>query len=384
MAGSRLGFFRHFAVWLGVFLGGVLATALMPSIADRFANSSDTTAFAAPFATVLICSFLGAFLLSAFTRALRSSNNAARTRFIPFDRTLGALAGVATIAFITWSLTPVVTATCYWPVEISNGSAILKALEQHGPHIPHSISEAAETFRLAKENELATANNPQNDPPNAAQGTAQSVNPPKAPSLSQSIVDDVSAATLRVEGRACTLIQDGTGVVIAKNLVVTNAHVIAGESGTTSVSNGEFRRRAEVVAFDPRRDIAVLRIKSLNIKPLSISTPITKSTVAIFGYPGGRELRVEGGRIVDQIKATGADLYGKGNWSRKVLILAADLVPGDSGGPVVSRSGQFVGLSFAIDPRLPHTSYALDPSEIREVLKTVGPGTVSTGKCLKN
>ncbi len=380
MAGSRLGFFRHFAVWLGVFLGGVLATALMPSIADRFANGSDTTAFAAPFATVFICSFLGAFLLGALTRALRSSNNAARTRFIPFDRTLGALAGVATIAFVTWSLTPVVTATRYWPVEISKESGILKMLEEHGPRIPSAISEAAETFRQAKDNELATPNGP----PNAEQGTAQGVNPPKAPTLSQSVVDDVSAATLRVEGRACTLIQDGTGVVIAKNLVVTNAHVIAGESATTSVSNGEFRRRADVVAFDPRRDIAVLRIQNLNIKPLHISTPITKSTVAIFGYPGGRELRVEGGRIVDQIKATGADLYGKGNWSRKVLILAADLVPGDSGGPVISQSGQFVGLSFAVDPQLPHTSYALDPSEIREVLKTVSPGTVSTGKCLKN
>jgi S1-C subfamily serine protease len=280
------------------------------------------------------------------------------------------------VAFLAWSLTPVVTATRYWPVEISDGSAILKVIERNAPSIPETLVTAAQTYANAGDGEVGEAGGLPG--PERTQGGP----PPKAPVLSQSVALAVRAATLRVEGRACSLIQDGTGVVIARDLVVTNAHVIAGETGSTTVSNGEMTRRADVVAFDPRRDVAVLRVKNLGITPLKFSSPITDAQVAIFGYPGGRELRAEGGRIVDQIKATGGDLYGKGSWSRKVLILAADLVPGDSGGPVVSRSGRLLGLSFAIDPQLPNTSYALDPSEVRAVLKTVGVATVGTGKCL--
>ena len=376
MAGSRLGFIRHFAIWLGLFLGGVLGIALQPSVADRFAKSSDNVVLSAPFLSLLICTGIGAALLGAAFRALRTTNSVAKTPFLPLDRTLGAVAGVAAVACLVWALTPVVTATRYWPVEISDGSAILKAIERESPRIPEALVTAAKTYASASDGEIAGAG--------VAPGrdSAENALPPKAPALSQSVLAAVRAATLRVEGRACSLIQDGTGVVVARDLVVTNAHVIAGENGSTTVSNGEIRRRADVVAFDPRRDIAVLRIKNLGITPLKFSSPLTDTKVAIFGYPGGRELRAEGGRIVDQIKATGSDLYGKGNWSRKILILAANLVPGDSGGPVVAESGQVLGLSFAIDPRIANTSYALDPSEVRAVLKTVGVATVGTGKCL--
>lgn len=376
MAGSRLGFIRHFAIWLGLSLGGVLGIVLQPSVADRFAKSSDTVVLSAPFLSLLICSGIGATLFGAASRALRTPNRVAKRPFLGLDRTFGAVAGVAAVAFLVWALTPVVTATRYWPVEISDGSAILKAIEEKSPRIPEALVTAAQTYASASDGDIAGAGGvPGRD-------SAQTVLPPKAPALSQSVSLAVRAATLRVEGRACSLIQDGTGVVVARDLVVTNAHVIAGENGDTSVSNGEIRRRADVVAFDPRRDIAVLRVKNLGIKPLKFSTPLTDTNVAIFGYPGGRELRAEGGRIVDRIKATGSDLYGKGNWSRKILILTADLVPGDSGGPVVSGSGRILGLSFAIDPRLPHQSYALDPSEVRAVLKTVSVATVGTGKCL--
>lgn len=377
MAGSRLGFIRHFAIWLGLFLGGVLGIALQPAVADRFANSSDAVVLSAPLVSLLICSGLGATLFSAASRALRTPNRVAKRPFLPLDRTLGAVTGVVAVAFLAWSLTPVVTATRYWPVEISDDSAILKAIQRNAPSIPETLVTAAQTYANASDGEITGAGGV-TGPERTQVGL-----PPRAPTLSQSVSLAVRAATLRIEGRACSLIQDGTGVVIARDLVVTNAHVIAGENGSTTVSNGEIRRSADVVAFDPRSDIAVLRIKNLGITPLKFAIPITDAKVAIFGYPGGRELRAEGGRIVDQIKATSGDLYGKGNWSRKILILAADLVPGDSGGPVVSGSGRLVGLSFAIDPRLPNTSYALDPREVRAVLKTVGVGTVGTGKCLR-
>lgn len=376
MIGSRLGLIRHFAIWLGISLGGVLGIAVQASAADRAARSSEATQLITPVIVMLLCTGLGAILLSTASRALKNSESPKRNALLPFDRTLGGVAGVTVAVFFAWSLIPLVTANRYWPIEVSRDSSLLDAIIFYGPEIPSTLQAAMEVYKNGKKDDLAPSLNPLNIAPTHV------ALPPATPKLSPSVLLAVSAATLRVEGRACSYIQSGTGVVLGENLVVTNAHVVAGESETTSVSNGGMRRRAEVVAFDPRRDIAVLRINNLGIKPIKISTPTIGATVAVFGYPGGRGLRATGGLITDERETTGHDLYGVGNWSRKVLTLSADLEPGDSGGPVVSRLGKFVGLSVAIDSESAHTSYALDSSEVQRVLKTAGAGTVSTGKCL--
>ena len=376
MIGSGLGLIRHFAIWLGISLGGVFGIVVQTSAADRAARASEAIQLITPVTAMLLCTGLGAILLSSAARALKNPDSPKMNALLPFDRTLGGAAGVTVVVFLAWSLIPVVTANRYWPIEVSNESSILDAIIFYGPETPSTLQAAAEVYNNGKKDDPA----PSLDPSSIAPTHVPS--PPATPKLSPSALLAVSAATLRVEGRACSYIQSGTGVVLGENLVVTNAHVVAGESETTSVSNGGMRRKAEVVAFDPRRDIAVLRMNNLEIKPIKISTPTIGATVAVFGYPGGRGLRSTGGLITDERKTTGPDLYGAGHWSRKVLTLRADLEPGDSGGPVVSQSGKFVGLSLAIDSQIAHTSYALDPSEIRSVLKTVGPGTVSTGRCL--
>ena len=69
-----------------------------------------------------------------------------------------------------------------------------------------------------------------------------------------------------------------------------------------------------------------------------------------------------------------------------MLVLAAKLVPGNSGGPLVNDRGQVAGLAFAIDPGAPSTAYALATDEVNAVLRPVlTSGTtvpVSTGTCL--
>lgn len=377
MIGSRLGLIRHFAIWLGITLGGVVGIAVQASAADRAARSSETIQLITPVTAMLLCTGIGAILLTSAARALKNPDSPKRNALLPFDRTLGGVAGGAVVFFLAWSLIPLVTANRYWPIEVSQESSLLESIIFYGPEIPRTLQAAAEVYKNGRKDNLALPLDPSGITP------TRIALPPATPNLIPSVLLAVSAATLRVEGRACSYIQSGTGVVLGKDLVVTNAHVVAGESETTSVSNGGMKRRAEVVAFDARRDIAVLRINNLGIKPMKVSTPTIGATVAIFGYPGGRGLRATGGLITDERKTTGRDLYGAGNWSRKVLTLRADLEPGDSGGPVVSRVGKFVGLSLAIDSESAHTSYALDPSEVQSVLKTAGAGSVSTGRCLR-
>jgi S1-C subfamily serine protease len=67
-----------------------------------------------------------------------------------------------------------------------------------------------------------------------------------------------------------------------------------------------------------------------------------------------------------------------------VFVLASALAPGDSGGALVNRAGDVIGMAFAIDPGRNATAYALTDAEIRPVLERVGIGSrhVDTGRCL--
>ena len=64
-----------------------------------------------------------------------------------------------------------------------------------------------------------------------------------------------------------------------------------------------------------------------------------------------------------------------------MLVLAADLAPGDSGSPLVDEAQQVVGVAFAIAPDRAGVSYAVSTDELDAVLATVG-GPVSAGPCV--
>jgi S1-C subfamily serine protease len=181
---------------------------------------------------------------------------------------------------------------------------------------------------------------------------------------------------------ACDRVQQGSGFVAGNGLVVTNAHVIAGgASPTVETIEGE-RLDARTVAFDPSRDVAVLHVPALDATPLPLGDHALGSTVAIYGHPGGGDLRVAPARIGEQIVAVGTDIYHRQEVRRDVLVVAAELRSGDSGAPLIDRDGRAVGVAFAIDPGSDATAYALTDSEVEAVLDSVSATTVGTGECL--
>jgi S1-C subfamily serine protease len=187
-----------------------------------------------------------------------------------------------------------------------------------------------------------------------------------------------------VEGRACHEITDGSGFVAGPELVVTNAHVVAGEQRTDVDTRDGRTLRALVVAFDPQRDVAVLRVRGLGLGTLPMASRVTEGDIdAVFGHPGGGALRQSPARIAQQITAEGSDIYGTHGTRRRVIVLAADIRPGDSGGPLVDQQGHVAGMAFATDRGGALIGYALANSEVRPVLDDLSDVPVDTGPCIQ-
>ena len=136
---------------------------------------------------------------------------------------------------------------------------------------------------------------------------------------------------MRIEGEACSRIQEGSGFFVADDLVVTNAHVVAGEDDSDVVLSDGSRMDGTVVAFDPVRDLAVLRTSGADRPALPLDGADVGTSGGVFGHPGGGPLEISPFQVGEQITAVGTDIYDSRRSERKVLVLAADLAPGDSG-----------------------------------------------------
>jgi len=211
---------------------------------------------------------------------------------------------------------------------------------------------------------------------------------PKPPSLppSKGVLRDPSiraagTRVVKVLGLACGVGVEGTGWVAANDLVVTAAHVVAGEENTTIQIPGQgLSRRADVVVLDIHNDIAVLHIDELGLKPLRLADPRSGAAVAIIGYPLDGGLRATPGRIGLTATVLTQDALGHGPVTRTITAVAGDVQHGDSGGPAVDGGGSVQSSIFAA--RLNSASgYGVPPSIIRDDLAHAGTQPVSTGSC---
>jgi S1-C subfamily serine protease len=222
----------------------------------------------------------------------------------------------------------------------------------------------------------------------SALGTLQSPPNPGVPPttrLPATVDARVRAATLKVVGQACNSIQEGSGWVAAPGLVVTNAHVVAGERATKVHDESGRVMAARVIVFDPVRDIAVLDVPSLSTPPLTIVDGAVGDVGAVYGHPGGGALQAAPARVGDKIIAIGTDIYRTSSSRRHVYVVAARLAPGDSGGALVNTKGNVIGMAFAIDPGRSATAYTLTEEEVRAGLGAARASTrtpVDTGRCL--
>ena len=158
-----------------------------------------------------------------------------------------------------------------------------------------------------------------------------------------------SHSVVRVLGTACGLAIEGSGWVAAPGVVVTNAHVVAGEGDTSVQAGGDSPSlAARALAFDPIDDIAVLGVQGLDAPALGfVQSPASGTSGAIIGYPENGPLRVTPGRIGRTQAVLTNDVYGRGPVSRVLTPLRGVVHPGNSGGPLVDSGGHVLTTVFA-------------------------------------
>jgi S1-C subfamily serine protease len=187
------------------------------------------------------------------------------------------------------------------------------------------------------------------DPLPSVSGPTATVGPPPHGIAAAPAVQAAAPSVVRVVGTACGLGIEGSGWVAAPGLVITNAHVVAGETDTTvQVRGNPPSLPAQVVGFDSHDDIAVLRVQGLHPRALPLAASTSPGTpAAILGYPLDGPFNAQPGRIGQAEAAATEDAYGNGPVVRRILPLRGLVRSGNSGGPLVDAAGDVVGTVFA-------------------------------------
>jgi S1-C subfamily serine protease len=222
------------------------------------------------------------------------------------------------------------------------------------------------------------------DPLPSVSGPAAEVPPPTRGILATRGVRAARVSVVRVLGTACGLGIEGSGWVAGPDLVVTNAHVVAGEQDTVVELGGNSPGLpAHAVRFDPHNDIAVLRVPGLRASALALAPSAPAGTpAAILGYPQDGPYDAEPGRIGQTAPVNTEDAYGNGPVVRTITSLRGLVRPGNSGGPMVNAAGQVLATVFAaITGGGPQGGFAVPDSVVRRELAHVGGQAVSTEPC---
>jgi S1-C subfamily serine protease len=373
VGGYRIGFLGRVVSWVGLALGFYLAIRFLPTVVVDLASSSPGVQL-----TVAILLLVGGAMAGQAAGLVLGSRLHGALPLGPVreaDRVVGAVFGVVGVIAVLWLLIPSVASVPGWPAQATHGSGIARWVSRNLPPPPDALQvlrrligqDAPQVFSELR--------------PGGSVGAAPATSP-----LPLAVTNAVSAATVKVEGQACDRIYEGSGFAVAQDLVVTNAHVVAGEpAGDTEVLLPDGRTlHATVVMFDSNRDIALLSVRGLGETPLPIASPSVGQTGAVFGHPEGQDqLAATPARIAQMETAVGQDLYDSHTTRRQILVLAAALQHGDSGGALVNVSGSVIGVAFAISADQSGTSYALNSSELQAALaEPRAPAGTSTGPCL--
>jgi S1-C subfamily serine protease len=205
--------------------------------------------------------------------------------------------------------------------------------------------------------------------------------PPDASVLRSPLARSAARSVVKVEAFACGIGVQGTGWVVRRGLVATNVHVVGGaEELRISAPNGQ-AVEATIVYLDPGDDVALLRAAGLRSRPLGRARRLPEDArVVLLGYPRDGPLVSSAGRAGQPTKVFAADAYGEKTRLRTVVPLRGRVQQGDSGGPVVNRSGRVVAMMFAAS-RKGGGGFGIPVAEIEDGLETpLRP--VSPGPCV--
>jgi len=248
-----------------------------------------------------------------------------------FDNVTGALLGAATGAVVVWFIGSILL---YAPGDSSLRREVQKS------RIAGALTTSVPPSRVI--DVLARI-----DPFEALAGPPADVSPGDPTLLHDPQVLIAAESVVRVTGHACGLGIEGSGWIVEPGYVVTNAHVVAGVDHPTVDRHEGPSWRATVAAFDPKKDLAVLRVPGLSGRALGVAAPAKDTAVVVLGYPENLSLRAAPGRLGSTSPTFVRDAYGRFPVAREVTPMRVDIRPGNSGGPAVDGDGRVRAVVFA-------------------------------------
>jgi S1-C subfamily serine protease len=373
VAGFRSGALPQIGGLLGAVAGGALAIFALPWAIERLRPVDPTPRAIAVLGGILVCVALGEGLGSASGRAI--SRRLGRGVLGALDQVAGALVGLAQAILVVWLAGGLLADAPLAGISRDAGrSTAVRALDGV---LPPPVAIAADLRRALDATGLP-------DVFVGLEPIPASPAPLPADPEVRAIAQLASRSTVKVAGAACGFELSGSGVVVDRHYVVTNAHVVAGTNGSV-VFAGDARADARAVLFDPGLDLALLYVPSLEGAPLRFATadPTVGTAGAALGYPGGGSLVVTPAAVSRTVHAVGRDIYDQNEVTRQVLELHAAIERGDSGGPLVLADGTVGGVVFAQSRTAPEVGYALSPVAVRtRIAGSLGrTGAADTGDC---
>lgn len=378
LSGFRRGLVIGVLSLAGFVGGGALAAALLPDALAGWEPPWQRVVLV--LGGVLVAALLGQALLVAVGSRLRALVPWRPLRVL--DGLLGALMSLLLVGALVWFAAGALrTAPAPVVSRAVEDSRIASALERAVP------VDAGAVFA-----ELGSALGEQGFP-RVFVGGEEPIAPveppdPAASSAAEAVAAGARGSVLKVTGVAeeCSRGVEGSGFVVAPGRVVTNAHVVAGvDSPEVQVGGEGPRLPADVVVYDPERDLAVLAVPGLEAPALPLGEVLAPGdAAAVVGFPLDGPYDVETAGVRQVVTALGEDVYGRPGVTREVYSLRADVQPGNSGGPLLDLDGRVVGVVFARSVDDASTGYALTLEESGEVLEAAAAASepVSTQECV--
>jgi S1-C subfamily serine protease len=376
--GFRSGALPQIGGLLGALIGGAIAVVSLPWFANWLRDMDPTLRPLVVLGGLLLAVGLGESLGSAAGRALARALGGGVLSAA--DRVGGSIVGVAQAFLVLWLVGSLIAiGPLPGLAEVADDSTTVQTLAKILPPVTEVAGELGSLLDASGLPDVFVGFEPL---------PAPDVQRP-ADATARSIAAAAEASTLKVSAGACGVGSVGSGFVVARGYVVTNAHVVAGANadGIRVADSEGHTWDAVPVLFDPKLDVALLRVDGLDLPALRFTTvdPARGAVAATLGYPGGGPLTILPAAVTGRYPATGLDIYDRTRVRRDILELRAAIERGDSGGPLILEDGTVGGVVFAESRTNESVGYALSPTA---VAVTIAPGVgrtsaVTTGACLR-
>ncbi|MGB3484535.1 MAG: acid resistance serine protease MarP [Mycobacterium sp.] len=375
ISGWRSGALGSVMSFVGVILGAVAGVLLAPHLVNHI-DGARTKLFAALF-LILALVVVGEVAGVVLGRAVRGAVRNPVVRLV--DSVIGVGLQLIVVMVAAWLLaTPLTSSDQPNLVNAVKGSKVLAQVDGVAPDwlraVPKRLSALLDTSGL----------------PDVLQPFGRTpiveVEPPNATLATDAVVAAVAPSVVKIRGVApgCQKVLEGTGFVVGPDHVMSNAHVVAGSDSVTIESAGQ-TYDAVVVSYDPNADISILYVPGLPARPLDFAPDpaITGTDALVLGYPGGGDFAATPARVREIIELNGPDIYRTTTVNREVYTIRGTVRQGNSGGPLINRGGDVLGVVFGAAVDDTETGFVLTANEVeRQMAKVHATERAPTGSCV--